>query len=99
MTPRALFVAVGLCAAGLTPAVADSVTATVTHWDAANRTITLEDHSKFADIPATVSVPADLKIGDEVTVDFQGDEDGIAAYNSVTIIRDIAKRQVPKKRG
>ena len=99
MTLRALFVAAGLCAAGLTPAAADSVTASVTHWDAANRTITLEDHSKFSDIPATVSIPADLKTGDEVTVDFQGDENGIAAYNSVTIVRDIARRQVPNKRG
>jgi len=101
MTARALFVAAGLLAASLTPALADSVTAIVTDWNQVTRTITLEDRSQFADIPKEVAVPQDLKAGDEVTVDYLAAEDGVEGYNSITINRDIAKRLVPlpAKRG
>ena len=99
MSARALFLAAGFVAASFTPALCDSVTATVTGWDAANRTITLEDNSQFAEIPKTVAVPT-LKQGDEVTVNFEASESGIEAINSVTVTTDVAKRQVPlPKRG
>ena len=100
MTTRALFVAAGLLVASFSPALADTVTATVTGWDAAERTITLDDQSQFANIPDTVIVPS-LKEGDEITVQFDADEDGIQAINSVTVITDVARRQVPlpQKRG
>ncbi len=99
MSARALFLAAGFVAASFTPAFCDSVTATVTGWDAANRTITLEDNSQFAEIPTTVAVPV-LKQGDEVTVNFEASESGIEAINSVTVTTDVAKRQTPlPKRG
>ncbi len=75
MITRALFAAAGLLAAGLSPAFANSVTAAVAGWDAASRTITLEDRSQFADIPAKVAVPT-IKNGDLITVDYLGDENG-----------------------
>ena len=100
MMTRALLLAGGLLAAALTPAAADSVTATVLNWDAATRTITLEDYSQFANIPATISVPAELAAGDQVTVDYYALDNGVDTYNSVTVIKDIAKRLNPNdKRG
>ncbi len=100
MTARALIVAAGFIAASFTPAFADSVTAVVTDWNQATRTITLEDRSQFADIPAEVAVPQ-MQPGDEVTVDYLAAEDGVEGYNSITVIRNVAKRIVPlpQKRG
>jgi len=100
MTARALFVAAGLLAASFTPAFADSVTAVVTDWNQVTRTITLEDRSQFANIPAEVKVPP-MQPGDEVTVDYLAAEDGVEGYNSITVIRNVAKRLVPlpPKRG
>jgi hypothetical protein len=99
MSARTLLLAGGLLAASLSPAFADSVTATVTNWDATSRTITLEDFSQFAAIAATVAVP-NLKAGDEVTVNYEGDENGVSAINGITVTTDVAKRQVPvPKRG
>jgi hypothetical protein len=51
----------------------------------------------FMDIPAKISVPTELKAGDNVTVDFEASESGIEAYNSVTINKNIAKRALPPK--
>jgi archaellum component FlaG (FlaF/FlaG flagellin family) len=98
MSARALFVAAGLLAASIGPALSDSVTATVTGWDAAARTITLEDSSQFASIPPTVKVP-EIAVGDQVTVDYIAYDNGVDAINSITVIKDIAKRLVPNKRG
>ena len=100
MTARALLLAGGLLAASFSPASADSVTATVLNWDTASRTITLEDFSQFAEIPGAITVPADLAPGDQVTVDYEAYDNGVASYNSVTVIKDIAKRLTPNdKRG
>ncbi len=100
MMTRAFLLAAGLLAASLTPALADSVTATVTAWDAASRTMTLEDMSQFVGIPAKITIPADLAPGDQVTVDYEAYDNGVASYNSVTVIKDIAKRLTPNdKRG
>lgn len=99
MSARAFVLAAGFVVASLTPALCDSVTAAVTDWDAVNRTITLEDNSKISDIAKTVAVPS-LKQGDIVTVDYNGSENGIDSINSITVITDVAKRQVPvPKRG
>jgi predicted Zn-dependent protease len=100
MTARSLIVAAGLLAASFTPAFADSDTAVVTDWNQVTRTITLEDRSQFADIPAEVKVPP-MQAGDEVTVDYLAAEDGVEGYNSITVIRNVAKRLVPlpPKRG
>jgi len=102
MHVRTIAAAAGLLIGSLGPALSDNVTATVKAWDSANRTITLEDLSQFADIPAKVAVPVGLKAGDEVMVDFEASENGIEAINSVQLIMDVAKRQLPpspQKRG
>lgn len=98
MSARAIILAAGLVAASFTPAFCDSFTAAVTDWDAANRTITLEDKSKVMSIAPTVAVP-NLHAGDVVTVDYNGSENGIDSINSITIETDVAKRQitVPKR--
>ena len=98
MIMRALFAAAGLLAAGLSPAFADSVTAAVAEWDATSRTITLEDRSQFADSPAKVTVPA-IKSGDQITVDYLGDENGVSEITAITVNKEIAKRLLPNKRG
>lgn len=95
---RALFVATGVLAASLSPASADVITAAVLSWDATQRTITLEDYSQFANIPATVKVP-DIKEGDVITVDYVAYDNGYDTINSITINGDIAKRILPAKRG
>jgi hypothetical protein len=59
----------------------------------------MEDHSQFMNIPAAIATPNDLEPGMEVTVDYNGTEDGVASYNSVTVNRDVARRPVPNKRG
>ena len=86
--------------ASFTPASADSITANVADWNATTRTITLEDRSQFADIPAEVTVPH-MQPGDEVTVDYLAAEDGVEGYNSIIVTRSVAKRLVPlpQKRG
>jgi hypothetical protein len=100
MTMRALFTASALLAASFTPSLAETVTNNVSHWDQANRTITLEDKTQFVGIPATITVPGDLQVGDEVTIDYQASEDGVLAINEITVTRDIAKRLLPNnKRG
>jgi len=92
--------AAGLLAASIAPAFADSVSAVVSAWDPASRTITLEDRSQFAAIPETTSVAPSLKAGDQITVDYYADEDGIQAIEAITINKDIAKRLTPNdKRG
>jgi hypothetical protein len=99
MSARALLVATGLLAASIGPALSDSITATVNAWDAASRTITLEDYSQFASIPATVKIP-DIAVGDQVTVDYIAYDNGYDTINSITVIKDIAKRLNPNdKRG
>lgn len=95
MMTRALLLAGGLLMASLGSAAADSDIATVLKWDAASRTITLEDFSQFAEIPSTITVPADLAPGDQVTVDYEAYDNGVASYNSITVIKDIAKRLTP----
>ena len=95
MLTRALLLAAGLTAASLAPAFADSVTAHVVSWDAANRALTLEDMSQFTNIPATLPVP-DMKAGDLVTVEYLGDDNGWSSYVSITLTgEDISKRLVP----
>ena len=45
-------------------------------------------------------MPADLAAGDQVTVDYYALDNGVDTYNSVSVIKDIAKRLTPNdKRG
>ncbi len=100
MNTRALLVSVGLLAASFGPAVADNVTSAVDAWDASSRTLTLQDKSQFVGIAGEIAVP-DLRAGDQVTIDYDATEDGVQAINSITVNRDIAKRQTAptQKRG
>ena len=84
-----------MLAASIGPALCDNVTATVTNWDAATRTITLEDNSQFATIPPTIKLPDDFAAGDQVSVEYQAYDNGVDTYNSITVIKDIAKRLNP----
>jgi len=100
MIVRAILVTGGLLSVGIGPALCDNVTATVLAWDPTSRTITLEDKSQFAAIPKTITVPNDLSAGDQVIVDYEAYDNGVDSYNSVTVIKDIAKRLTPnEKRG
>ena len=99
MSTRTLLLATGLLAASIGPALCESVTATVTAWDAATRTITIEDMSQFSAVPATIKLPDDFAAGDQVIVDYEAYDNGVASYNSVTVIKDVAKRLLPPNRG
>ncbi len=94
MKTRALFVGLGLLAASIAPALADSVTDKVTNWDPAQRTITFEDLSQFASIPKDVAVP-DIKTGDVVTVDYEALDNGYDTINSITIRARAISRRLP----
>ena len=100
MKTRALLVGVGLLAASFGPALADNVTAAVDNWNAASRTLTLEDKSQFSNIAKEVAVP-EVRAGDQVTVNYYGDEDGVQEIYSITVNRGIAKQVTPltQKRG
>jgi hypothetical protein len=94
MKTHAFLVGLGLLAASIAPVLADSVTGKVTNWDSAQRTITFEDLSQFASIPAEVAVP-DIKTGDVVTVDYEALDNGYETINSI-VIRDRAiSRRLP----
>jgi hypothetical protein len=95
MTTRALLVGCGLMMTSLTPAFADNFTATVVSYDPVLRTITFDDQSQLASIPATVAVP-EIKKGDVVTVDFEASENGYESVNAITVKnRAISRRLLP----
>ena len=94
MKTHAFFVGLGLLAASAAPSFADSVTGKVTNWDPSQRTITFEDLSQFASIPAEVVVPA-IKTGDVVTVDFEQLDNGYDTINSITISDRAISRRLP----
>jgi hypothetical protein len=97
MMTRALLAGCGLLMLSLAPASADKITAAVIDWNTVTRTITLDDFSKFADLPKEAPVPADLAVGQRVTIDWDATEDGYQTINSITIIdRDISKRLLPQ---
>jgi hypothetical protein len=97
MIARTLLAGCGLLLASYGPASADTLTAKVIAWDAAARTITLDDFSKFADLPKEAPVPSDLRINDVVTIDWDATEDGYQTINSITIIdRELSRRLPPQ---
>jgi hypothetical protein len=83
MSVRAALAA-GLLVASLVPASAENVTATVSHWDAQNRVLTLNDQSKF-DVPAKFVLPSELKPGSRVSIDFDASENGVDAITGVNV--------------
>jgi len=87
MSIRAIILAGGLLAASFSPALADSITATVTAWDSAERTLTLEDKTQLVHIPAKVVIPPGLKANDQVKIDFAGSENGVEDIESITLVK------------
>jgi hypothetical protein len=78
-----------LAAAAITStARADDVTSTVTAYDRVAGVIVLKDKSVFALDKMTGDVPATLSAGDRITIDYEGDEDGVSAINSITILSE-----------
>ncbi|HZD88659.1 MAG TPA: hypothetical protein VE224_01035 [Pseudolabrys sp.] len=94
MKTRAFLVGLGLLAASVAPALADSIIAKVISWNPAERTITFEDMSQFASIPADVTVP-EIRPGDTVTVDFEALDNGYDKINSVTVKDRAISRRLP----
>lgn len=77
-----MLVAAGTLAAATT-AYADTLTSRVLGWNPAKSTITFADRSQMQVSPDLV--PGDLQPGDEVTVLFNSDEDGVNAIYKITI--------------
>lgn len=94
MKTHAFFVGLGLLAASIAPAAADSVTGKVANWNSEQRTITFEDRSQFASMPQDVIVP-DIKTGDVVTVDYEALDNGYDKINAITIRDRAISRQLP----
>lgn len=70
------------------PAFADSMTGTVAAFDRLAGIIVMTDKSIFSLDGAIVDIPPNLSAGDKITVDFEGDEDGISAINSIVILTE-----------
>ena len=70
------------------PAYSDEVTSTVAAYDRVARVIVLADKSIFALDLMTGDIPTTLSAGDRVTVDFQGDDNGVRAINSISILAE-----------
>jgi hypothetical protein len=70
------------------PALADDVTSTVTAYDRVDGIIVLADKSVFALDVLTGEIPPTLSAGDRITIDYEGDEDGVSAINSITILSE-----------
>ncbi|GAB4536217.1 MAG: hypothetical protein Tsb0019_37620 [Roseibium sp.] len=85
MALRGFVLGAALLVAGILPAAADSVTATVNSWDSETRTLVLGDMTEFQGISENVSVPEDLSAGQTVTVIYEGTEDGVASILSIEV--------------
>jgi len=70
------------------PALANSVTSTVTAYDRVAGVIVLADKSVFSLDTLTAEIPTTLSAGDRITVDFQGDEDGVTAIDGIMILSE-----------
>ena len=79
---RTLFIAAFLTAA--TPALADFANGTVASYDAATRTLVLDDKTVWQ-LGADTVVPDMMTAGDKIIIDFtSAGDDGIASVQSIT---------------
>jgi len=67
---------------------ADEVTGTVLAFDRVAKVLVLTDKTAYPLEVAISDIPATLSAGDQVTIDFKGDEDGISAINAITILAE-----------
>lgn len=84
-----MIVGAGIIAAAATAAYADSLTSRVLEWNPAKSTITFADRTQMQ--VSSDLVPADLQPGDEVTVLFNSDEDGVSAVYGIVINKPISE--------
>jgi hypothetical protein len=85
MALRGFVLGAAFLAAGLVPAVADSMTASVETWNPTTRTLVLSDKTQFQGIAEDVFVPEDLSAGETITITFEGSEDGVAAILAIGV--------------
>ena len=78
-----ILIAGAAMAAAMSLAQADDVTGKIKLWDPAAKTLVLDSGEKFPIDPATTEMPADLKPGDTVYIDYSSTEDGVTAVFSV----------------
>jgi hypothetical protein len=81
---RALLTTAALIAA-VTPAFADSTQGTVVAFDRVAKVLVLEDKTVWS-LETLKDIPADLKSGDDVTIDFTSNADnGWGKINAIVI--------------
>ncbi|EAV42111.1 hypothetical protein SIAM614_20520 [Stappia aggregata IAM 12614] len=85
MALRGLVLGAAFLAAGLVPAVADSVTASVETWNPTTRTLVLSDKTQFQTISSSVAVPDTLAAGKTVTIVYDGSESGVDSILSIEV--------------
>ena len=85
MYARTVLFAGGLLLAGFTAThAAEFVTAKVSSWNPASRTLVLGDATQFHSVPDTITLPDQLA-GQTVTVNFVATEDGIQKIVSINV--------------
>ena len=65
------------------PAAADETTGTIRAYDRLAHVIVLEDKTIW-EFPGELTLPADLKAGDTVKIDFVSTGDGVGKIESIT---------------
>lgn len=65
------------------PAAAEETTGTIQAYDRLAHVIVLEDKTVWQ-FPGALELPADLKAGDKVKIDYTASGDGISKINSIT---------------
>lgn len=85
MALRGFVLGAAFLAAGLVPAVADSVTASVETWNPVTRTLVLSDKTQFQTISSSVAVPDTLATGKTVTIVYDGSESGVDSILSIEV--------------
>ncbi|MGX1495717.1 hypothetical protein [Roseibium aggregatum] len=85
MALRGFVLGAAFLAAGLVPAVADSVTASVETWNPVTRTLVLSDKTQFQTISSSVAVPDTLAAGKTVTIVYDGSESGVDSILSIEV--------------
>jgi len=86
-----MIVGAGMIAAAATAAYADSLTSRVLVWNPAKNTITFADRTQM-EVSSNL-VPEDLQPGDEVTVLFNSDENGVNAIYQIVISQPAQQTQ------
>ncbi|MBN9673579.1 hypothetical protein [Roseibium aggregatum] len=86
MALRGFVLGAAFLVAGLLPAAADSITATVGSWNMETRTLVLGDKTEFQNVPDDIFVPEDLAAGETVVISFEGSaEDGVDAILAIEV--------------